>query len=77
MIKSKTVLVCGATRGIGLEVVKQLKAAGDNFVIATYRGETCPPELKALRPDSILGNVDVGSDLCTNIIADGLDKVYL
>jgi NAD(P)-dependent dehydrogenase (short-subunit alcohol dehydrogenase family) len=42
---TKTVLVTGANRGIGLELCRQLKARGDN-VIAVCRAST--PELDAL-----------------------------
>ncbi|WP_394209040.1 SDR family oxidoreductase [Enterovibrio calviensis] len=42
-----TVLVTGATRGIGLELVKQFLESG-NQVFATYRGNTPPDALNAL-----------------------------
>ena len=36
---TQTILICGASRGIGLEMARQAAARGDR-VIATVRGDT-------------------------------------
>lgn len=49
--RESTVLVVGASRGLGLEFVKQLLSKG-SYVLATYRGSEPPKELKNLEPSS-------------------------
>jgi len=63
-----TALVTGSNRGIGLSLVKLLKARGDT-VIAACRHET--PELKALGVE-IADGVDVTSDKSINLLAEKL-----
>jgi NAD(P)-dependent dehydrogenase (short-subunit alcohol dehydrogenase family) len=63
-----TALVTGANRGIGLSLVKLLKARGDH-VIATCRHEA--PELTALGVEVATG-VDVTSDKSLNLLAEKL-----
>ena len=63
-----TALVTGANRGIGLSLVKLLKARGDT-VIATCRRPT--PELTALGVE-VADGVDVTSDKSLNILAEKL-----
>lgn len=53
-----TVLIMGANRGIGLEVVKQLSARGDR-VLATYRSQ--PGPLQDLPGVELHGGVDVAN----------------
>jgi NAD(P)-dependent dehydrogenase (short-subunit alcohol dehydrogenase family) len=52
------VLVFGASRGIGLEFVKQYLAEGRS-VWATYRGEAVPDTLKLNHPKLSLYNLDI------------------
>ena len=63
-----TALVTGSNRGIGLALVKALKARGDT-VIAACRHET--PELTALGVE-IASGVDVTSDKSLNLLAEKL-----
>jgi NAD(P)-dependent dehydrogenase (short-subunit alcohol dehydrogenase family) len=63
-----TALVTGGNRGIGLSLVKLLKARGDT-VIAACRHET--PELAALGAE-IAAGVDVASDKSINMLAEKL-----
>jgi NAD(P)-dependent dehydrogenase (short-subunit alcohol dehydrogenase family) len=63
-----TALVTGGNRGIGLALVKLLRARGDT-VIATCRHET--PELTALGVE-IASGVDVASDKSINLLAEKL-----
>ena len=63
-----TALVTGSNRGIGLSLVKLLKARGDT-VIAACRHET--PELAALGAE-IAAGVDVASDKSINEFAEKL-----
>jgi NAD(P)-dependent dehydrogenase (short-subunit alcohol dehydrogenase family) len=63
-----TALVTGSNRGIGLSLVKLLKARGDT-VIAACRHET--PELAALGAE-IAAGVDVASDESVNEFAEKL-----
>ena len=63
-----TALVTGGNRGIGLALVKLLKARGDT-VIAACRHET--PELTALGVE-IASGVDVTSDKSINLLAEKL-----
>ena len=46
----KTVLVTGGNRGIGYEIAKEFKAAGDN-VCVTYRSGDAPEEFFAVKAD--------------------------
>ena len=63
-----TALVTGANRGIGLSLVKLLKARGDS-VIAACRRET--PELTKLGVE-VESGVDVTSDKSINLLAEKL-----
>jgi len=63
-----TALVTGSNRGIGLSLVKLLKARG-NTVIAACRHET--PELAALGVE-VASGVDVTSDESVNLLAEKL-----
>ncbi|KZT63395.1 NAD(P)-binding protein [Daedalea quercina L-15889] len=45
-----TWLVTGASRGLGCELVRQLVAAPDNFVVAAVRNPDSASQLHALRP---------------------------
>jgi FlaA1/EpsC-like NDP-sugar epimerase len=49
--RDSTVLVAGASRGLGLEFVRQLLAKG-SYVLATYRGEQPPQVLSDLMASS-------------------------
>ena len=68
-----TALVTGSNRGIGLSLVKQLKARG-HTVIAACRHET--PELAALGVE-IASGVDVASDKSINLLAEKLKGRHL
>lgn len=57
-MKGKRVLVVGASRGLGLEIIKQLVADGAK-AIATCRKAT--DELKAAAPEQIIQDVEVTS----------------
>jgi NAD(P)-dependent dehydrogenase (short-subunit alcohol dehydrogenase family) len=63
-----TALVTGGNRGIGLSLVKLLKARGDS-VFATCRHSS--PELQALGV-TLLADVDVASDKSLNLLAEKL-----
>jgi NAD(P)-dependent dehydrogenase (short-subunit alcohol dehydrogenase family) len=63
-----TALVTGANRGIGLSLVKQLKARGDDVFGACRRSS---PELEALGV-TVLPDVDVASDKSLNLLAEKL-----
>jgi NAD(P)-dependent dehydrogenase (short-subunit alcohol dehydrogenase family) len=63
-----TALVTGGNRGIGLSLVKLLKARGDH-VIATCRHESA--ELSRLGVE-VASSVDVTSDKSTNLLAEKL-----
>ena len=67
---SRTVLVVGASRGIGLELVQQLKSRGNN-VIGTCRGTT-PSEELVSACDKVISDVDVSQDDCKQVLAAGL-----
>jgi len=60
-----TVLIVGATRGIGLEFVKQCLSKGAT-VIGTHRSEEMPPELQSLQaefPKTLIGlQMDISSE---------------
>ena len=49
--RESTVLVVGASRGLGLEFVRQLLSKG-SYVIATYRSSQPPKDLKTLEASS-------------------------
>jgi hypothetical protein len=49
--RESTVLVVGASRGLGLEFVRQLLGKG-SYVLATYRGQQPPQELNDLMGSS-------------------------
>jgi NAD(P)-dependent dehydrogenase (short-subunit alcohol dehydrogenase family) len=68
-----TALVTGSNRGIGLSLVKLLKARGDT-VIAACRQET--PELTALGAEIVTG-VDVASDKSINEFTQKLKGRHL
>jgi NAD(P)-dependent dehydrogenase (short-subunit alcohol dehydrogenase family) len=64
-----TALVTGANRGIGLSLVKALRARGEQ-VIAACRNSS--PELDALGVEVVAG-VDVTSDASVNALAERVD----
>lgn len=49
--RDSTVLVVGASRGLGFEFVRQLLSKG-SYVLGTYRGQQAPKELKNLESTS-------------------------
>jgi NAD(P)-dependent dehydrogenase (short-subunit alcohol dehydrogenase family) len=65
-----TALVTGANRGIGVELVKQLRDRGDSVVAACRKAS---PELKALGV-RVEANVDVTSDTAVRALADALSR---
>ncbi len=68
-----TTLITGANRGIGLELAKQLAAAG-HTVIATARNPNKADELKAaLNPDSSVERLDVNDQASIDALADRLN----
>lgn len=69
--KDKKVLVVGGNRGLGLEIVKVLKAEGA-AVIATSRGSS--PELDELGLSQIILDVDVADEASMNKMASELSS---
>ena len=69
---TQTILICGASRGIGLEMTRQAKARGDR-VIATVRGDTAPLEGIA---DQVL-RCDVTDEAALAHVAAAVDDVDL
>ena len=65
-----TVLVIGASRGIGLELARQYRAAGDH-VIATVRDDAAQAALKALGAEVL--KVDVAKSESVSGLAWQLD----
>jgi NAD(P)-dependent dehydrogenase (short-subunit alcohol dehydrogenase family) len=65
-----TALVTGANRGIGLELVKQLRDRGDTVIAACRKASA---ELKALGV-RVEANVDVTSDSAVHALADRLAR---
>ena len=49
--RDSTVLIAGASRGLGLEFVRQILTKG-SYVLATYRGQKPPKELSDLMASS-------------------------
>ena len=69
---TQTILICGASRGIGLEMARQAKARG-NRVIATVRGDTAPLEDIA---DQVL-KCDVTDEAALANVADAVGDIDL
>jgi NAD(P)-dependent dehydrogenase (short-subunit alcohol dehydrogenase family) len=67
-----TVLVTGASSGIGLELCKQLVARGD-AVYATCRRSN--PELEAVGVAKIVPGVDVTEEACAEVLRAALEGV--
>ena len=69
---TQTILICGASRGIGLEMARQAKARG-NRVIATVRGDTAALEDIA---DQVL-KCDVTDEAALANVADAVGDINL
>lgn len=66
-LKGKRVAVTGANRGLGLDLSKQLAAAGAKIVALVRKSSD---ELDALQPDEIITGIDVMKEECTESIKD-------
>ena len=66
-LKGKRVAVTGANRGLGLDLSKQLAAAGARIVALVRKSSD---ELDALKPEEIITGIDVMKEECTESIKD-------
>lgn len=64
-LKGKRVAVTGANRGLGLELSKQLAAAGAK-IVAIVRSTS--DELDALKPEEVISGIDATDEDCTETI---------
>ncbi len=76
MLAGKTVLICGASRGIGAELLTQLKSIG-SVVIVTSRGKASEISEGAVlhKADHIIENIDVAKDSSSEALRAGLEKI--
>ncbi len=75
----RTYLIIGASRGLGLEFVRQLAATPDTLVLATHRAGGSTPALDALAkedPDTVkLFDLDFTSQESLDALVPQLPKV--
>ncbi|KAG7693175.1 hypothetical protein KL930_004740 [Ogataea haglerorum] len=70
-------LVIGASRGIGLAIVKQLSENPDNYVIGSYRSASSAPKLLELakKPNVDTVVADIASEDCKEQLEKGIAKL--
>jgi NAD(P)-dependent dehydrogenase (short-subunit alcohol dehydrogenase family) len=65
----RTAVVVGASRGLGLEFVRQLAARGDRVVAGCRDPEAARPALEAIGVDVVAARVDVGDEASIDAFA--------